>query len=429
MASVESYETDRGRRYRARWRDLDRRSKERGGFRTKREAELFLAKTEVDMASGQYVDPASSKATLGDLGREWLANRPHLKPSSLYSLEVAWRVHVEPEWGSRRIGTIRHSEVQSWVSRLSAGNAIDKRKSATVVKRAYGVLAGVLDNAVKDRRIAINPARGVTLPRKVRRARAYLTPEQVERLAREAGTDVGRAKEYRADYERLVRVLAVTGLRWGEAIGLRARSVDLKRRRIRVEENAVQVGGVIEVGTPKSHEPRSVPVPSYLVEALRGALAGRKPEELIFGNGTVHLFRPHSESGWFSNAIARCQAVDPTFPTLTIHDLRHTAASIAVSSGANVKTVQRMLGHASAVMTLDTYADLFDDDLDAAAERISDYIELKLGVNLGASVGDLWGLGAELAPETQRGPENRASHSCARGDLNPHALSGTSTSS
>jgi integrase len=56
---------------------------------------------------------------------------------------------------------------------------------------------------------------------------------------------------------------------------------------------------------------------------------------------------------------------------VTIHDLRHTAASLAVSAGANVKAVQRMLGHASAAMTLDVYADLFDDDLDAVAEALN----------------------------------------------------------
>lgn len=55
-------------------------------------------------------------------------------------------------------------------------------------------------------------------------------------------------------------------------------------------------------------------------------------------------------------------------PRITPHDLRHTAASLAISAGANVKAVQRMLGHASAVMTLDTYADLFEDDLGSVAE-------------------------------------------------------------
>ena len=61
---------------------------------------------------------------------------------------------------------------------------------------------------------------------------------------------------------------------------------------------------------------------------------------------------------------------DPKFPRITIHDLRHTAASLAVAAGANVKAVQRMLGHASAAMTLDVYADLFDDDLDAVADAL-----------------------------------------------------------
>lgn len=63
-------------------------------------------------------------------------------------------------------------------------------------------------------------------------------------------------------------------------------------------------------------------------------------------------------------------ATTPEFPSITPHDLRHTAASLAVSAGANVKAVQRMLGHAKASMTLDVYADLFDEDLDGVADRL-----------------------------------------------------------
>jgi integrase len=86
--------------------------------------------------------------------------------------------------------------------------------------------------------------------------------------------------------------------------------------------------------------------------------------------------RNSGAQGWFANAVRRAQAVDPSIPRLTPHDLRHTAASLAISSGANVKAVQRMLGHASAAMTLDTYADLFDDDLDAVASRLNDAMPL-----------------------------------------------------
>jgi integrase len=72
----------------------------------------------------------------------------------------------------------------------------------------------------------------------------------------------------------------------------------------------------------------------------------------------------------FQPAVEKCQATDESFPSITPHDLRHTAARLAVSSGANVKAVQRMLGHAKASMTLDVHADLFDEDLDGIADRL-----------------------------------------------------------
>lgn len=74
----------------------------------------------------------------------------------------------------------------------------------------------------------------------------------------------------------------------------------------------------------------------------------------------------------FLPALKRLQEIDAAFPTVTVHDLRHTAVSLAISAGANVKAVQRMLGHASAAMTLDVYADLFDDDLDHVAGRLDE---------------------------------------------------------
>lgn len=69
-------------------------------------------------------------------------------------------------------------------------------------------------------------------------------------------------------------------------------------------------------------------------------------------------------------ARKRDEEPGPIFPRVTPHDLRHTAASLAISAGANVKAVQRMLGHASAAMTLDVYGDLFDDDLDSVATAL-----------------------------------------------------------
>jgi integrase len=168
-----------------------------------------------------------------------------------------------------------------------------------------------------------------------------------------------------------VRFLAYTGLRWGEATGLRVHDFEPLRRRVRVTENAVAVGGSIVVGTPKTHEARTVPVPAFVVEELSRLCVGKGRDDLLFGSGLDHVRNPDSRGGWYVSAIRKSQGEDANFPRLTIHDLRHTAASLAVSAGANVKAVQRMLGHKSAAMTLDVYADLFDDDLDAVGVALN----------------------------------------------------------
>lgn len=183
-----------------------------------------------------------------------------------------------------------------------------------------------------------------------------------EGLARRAPIDPHRAT--------LVRFLAYTGLRWGEATGLRVQDFEPLRRRVYVTENAVAVGGEIIVGTPKTHEARTVPVPAFLIEPMSRLCVGKRRDQLVFGNGIDHVRSPDGRRGWYISAIRRAQEDDPQFQRLTIHDLRHTAASLAVSAGANVKAVQRMLGHKSAAMTLDVYADLFDDDLDAVGAAL-----------------------------------------------------------
>jgi integrase len=120
--------------------------------------------------------------------------------------------------------------------------------------------------------------------------------------------------------------------------------------------------------TLKAHKQRTVPLPAFLLPYLAVQCEGKSRDDLLWsGYDGAHLRRPHPTSGWFAKAVA-----ESGVPRTTPHDLRHTAASLAVSAGANVTAVQKMLGHASAAMTLDIYADLFDDDLEAVATALND---------------------------------------------------------
>lgn len=364
MGSVEPYSTSAGKRYRVRYRRPDNTQTDKRGFATKRDAELFLASVELHKASGTYLDPGRSRITIGELGPGWLAaKKASLKPSSFQPIEVAWRVRVQPRWGRLAIADIAHSDVKAWVADLNGD------VGASVVIRTYGVLASILDDAVHDRRLPLNPARGgkIGLPRKTASRHVYLSHLQVERLAEASG-----------QHATLIRVLAYTGLRWAEAIGLRATGIDLGRSRIWVVQNAVEVGSEIFVGTPKSHKIRHVPVPRFLRDELAARIAALSPDDLVFpSDAGAHMRRVRSSAGsksWFKTAAAVAG-----IPALKIHDLRHTTASLAVQAGANVKAVQRMLGHASAAMTLDVYADLFDDDLDAVSIALDRSRALQLG--------------------------------------------------
>lgn len=357
MASVEKYDTKAGTRYMARWRDDDGKQRLKRGFHLRRDALAYGSELEVAKAKGRYLGPEDSRVTFWFVAEEWYDSLVHLKPTTRNSYRHHLDSRILRKFGSREIGSITHAELQRWVTELS------KELKASSLRYPMHVASAVFGYAVKTRRIGHNPADDLNLPRVLRREKAYLTHGQVETLAGEVPDN----------YRVLIYTLAYGGLRIGEAIALRARDVDLDRRRLSVNRAAAETGGQVVIGTPKSHEQRSVPPPAFVAEMLGDQMnAEVGPDDLVFPGTRGAMIRPNNfRKRVFGPAVAQCALSDPSFPaSLTPHGLRHTCASLAVSAGANVKALQKLLGHASASMTLDRYADLFDSDLDDVAERL-----------------------------------------------------------
>jgi integrase len=139
------------------------------------------------------------------------------------------------------------------------------------------------------------------------------------------------------------------------------------RNRIEVREAVSEVNGRLLIESPKAHEVRSVPIPRFLRDELAVHVAGLAQNELVFSSTRGDLLRV---GNWRRRCFDRA-AERAGLTGLTPHELRHTAASLAIAAGANVKAVQAMLGHKSAAMTLDRYGHLGDGDLDVLAERLS----------------------------------------------------------
>jgi integrase len=346
-----------------RYRTPARAQTKKRGFKTKRDAQEFAATIEVEKMAGTYVLPSAGRIPIGQLGPAWLdRQKAHTAASSQRSRESAWRVHVSPRWAKTRISDVKATDVQAWIAQLSTDPPTGRRKGvglkAEVIETCLTVLSGVLDDAVTDRRIPANPLRdNLKLPRRVDKPHKYLTHDQVRSLA------------HQAKHPEIVLLLAYTGIRWGELAGLRVRHLDLLRRRISLTDNAVTVGSRIVVGPLKGHRSRTVSVPGFVAEALALLCQGKGRDELLWTDAKGEPMKPPaSKDSWLSGAVKRAISADPTFPRVTAHNLRHTYASLAISSGANVLVVQRQLGHRSAAITLDVYADLFDTDLDAVAQ-------------------------------------------------------------
>lgn len=336
--------------WRARYRDNAGKEHARH-FGRKVDARAWLDGVTTSVQTGSYVNPVRARLLVGTLADQWIAGKVSLKPTTRALYDSVLSTHVLPRWRDVPLVQVEHGDVQAWVAQL-----VSTGMSPGHARKVHGVLSGVLSLAVRDRRLPANPAIGVDLPHLRERPRRYLSAQQVEHLAMAAG-----------DGRTAVLVLAYCGLRWSELAALRVERLDLLRRRLVVSEAMTEVnGGQLVWGTPKSHESRSVPIPRIVVDELAVQIRDKRRAELVFTTGTgTPLRNRNARRAWFDQAAA-----DIGEPGLTPHELRHTAASLAVSAGANVKAVQRMLGHASAAMTLDRYADLFDDDLDAVADRL-----------------------------------------------------------
>ena len=350
----------KGKRWRARYVDGDGREVSKG-FSRKVDAQKWLDDVTSTIVTGTYIAPGAGNVTVGAMHRQWLGTFGHLKDTTKAARESAWITHVRDVWEPTPVCEVQTSAVRSWVNDLAAQGS-----SAATIETAFGVLRMILGLAVEDRRIARNPCDGVKAPAREHSRRAYLTHQQVDELA------VAMARD-----GLVVRFLAYTGLRYGEMAALTVDDFDMLRRRVQVRRSVTEVKGKLVWSTPKNHERRSVPFPRFLSEDLARRMAGKGRDDLVFsapGGGVLRIatFRTRV----FNPAVNKLRGIDdegkPTtdWPRPTMHDLRHTAASLAISAGANVKAVQTMLGHKSAALTLDTYADLFPDDLEAVADAL-----------------------------------------------------------
>lgn len=354
-----THRADRPRPWLARYRVPAGGQRSRS-FTTKKRAEKWLRSELSALDAGRWVDPRAGQVTLTEWAESWLAG-VSVKPKTEAGYRSLLRSRIIPKFGDTQLRHISRRDVQSWIKGME-----DDGLSASRIRQARQCLSAMLATAVLDGVIAKNPTEGTKLPKTPERTHRYLTVAQVKALA-------AHCEALRASTGRLVAFLAYSGLRWGEAVALRNRDVDPLRRAVSVQLSATEVGGSLVVGSPKSGRSRTITLPRFVIETVAPMMSDDRDATIWTAPGGGPLrSSPFRRAVWLP-AVAMAIAEDADFPEdLRVHDLRHTAASLMVASGASVLAVQKALGHARASITLDTYAGLFSEDVEALADRMDE---------------------------------------------------------
>jgi integrase len=344
-----------GMRWRARYVDDSGREHNKM-FGTKKAAQEWLNQQVSDQVTGAWTDPNLSVVTFGVMAERWFKTKATRAPKTVAGYRSLLDTVVLPRWKDVALGKIAFEDMQEWVTGLSVDGSTKtpgKGLSPSRVIQAHQVVGQVLRYAIKAKHLANNPAEDLELPAKVEGEQRYLTHELLHRLAVASGR-----------FRTLVLVLGYCGLRFGEASALRISDVDIENRRIEVKRSATYVTGQgMTEGTTKTKKARTVPVPAFLAALLKTEIGDRAGVELVFP-ARRNEYLGTGELRWVFDPAAKAVGV----PGLKPHELRHTCASLAISAGANIKVVQRLLGHKTAALTLDRYGHLYGDDLDAVAE-------------------------------------------------------------
>lgn len=354
--SVQRYVQNGRVRYRARVKSHGREVATRV-FDRKQDAVGWEQDQSRRLRAGDWLDPRRGRVTLAAIAPDWSESRKRLKRKTQEADGSAWRHHIEPRFGRVPIASITEAQVAHWVGALVGAGL-----SGSTANRYLSTLRSMLAFAVADGRLSKNAAASVTLPSggRARREGQFLTVDELGRFERAC---LGR-------YAELVKVLGLCGLRWGELAGLKvADRVAVPGPGLRLQRAVLASSrdGSLYVDSLKGRRSRTVPLPGDVQPIVDRWAEGKRGDDWLF---PAPEGGPLSESNW-KRSVGWSQACSKIGrPGLRPHDLRHTCASIWLGSGADPKVVQRVLGHASAAMTMDLYGHLIDQNLWEAAGRI-----------------------------------------------------------
>jgi integrase len=354
----------------------ERRRKTQAGFRCRKDAEAAMCKVMMAVEEHSYVVP--SRITVREyLLKEWLpAIKGTVRPTTFASYATHVEGHIVPALGSLQLSRVSAQAINAFYARLLENGRLQGKGSLSpaTVRRVHATLHRACRDAVRWQRLAVNPVDAADPPRGQSK-RQELPAWNAEQLA-------GFLAFVKGDrLFALWRLLAMTGCRRGEALGLRWDDLDLEANTITIRRALVPLGDTVIVSEPKTARGRRrIALDPLTIETLKGHAAGQADEQsrceswsetgYIFTTEDGQPLDPHRISKIFEHHLHAA-----ALPRIPLHGLRHTYATLALSSGVNPRIVSGRLGHSTVALTLDIYSHVLPQADQDAADRIAALIE------------------------------------------------------
>jgi len=321
--------------YRAVFRDRHGKARSAGTFPHKRAAQKAADVAEEEARKTGYRDPRAGELAWGDWLETWFPTRG-VEPGTAMRDRYRIDKHLTPQWSTTPLAAITRHDIKAWVTDLSASMA------PASVYRVLSTFSASLAAAVDAELLTDNPAQRVRVTSGQTDPMRFLTLDEYDAMP----TFRDRA---------LVALLAGTGARWGEGVGVQLPRLDLRRGTLRIAEvwdNAMQR----VKDYPKGRKIRDVPVPDWVGDELLPIVDDRKMG-LLFDTGTG---RPPIASNW-RQRVWLPALEHAKLGHVRVHDLRHTYASWLIQDGIPLAEVGRLMGHVSTATT-QRYAHLAEQD-------------------------------------------------------------------
>jgi integrase len=329
-------------------------------FRTKKEADSFLAGVRADLDRGVWLDPGAGKVSVADYSVRWLRERPQLRPRTVELYEGLLRNHINPSVGATQMNQLSSARVREWrATMLRSG-----KPGVSAVAKCYRLLHAIFATAVEDGLVPRNPC--------------IIMGASIERPAERPVASIAQVFEIADAIEPQYRAMVMFGtfcsLRLGEIRALRRRHVDVLHRTVRVEEQIQErSNGELVVGPPKSDAGvRTVAIPPAIlpeIEAHLASFVGVDADAMLFSNINGAPLRRATFYTVWGRASKRVGITG-----LRFHDLRHTGNTLAAMTGASTKELMSRMGQSSPRAAL-IYQHATQARDEAIANRLSTLIE------------------------------------------------------